>query len=64
MDLQPGDWVKTESGEVGKVVQISRLTVFVAVPQPGQADRMLALLESELSKTNPPTKRGTRAGDS
>jgi hypothetical protein len=64
MDLQPGDWVRTESGEVGKVVHISRLTVFVAVPQPGQADRMLALRESELEKTEPPTKRGASEGDS
>lgn len=30
LTLQPGDWVQTDSGEVGRVVHISRLTVFVA----------------------------------
>ena len=30
MELKRDDWVKTESGEVGKVVHISRLTIFVA----------------------------------
>jgi hypothetical protein len=50
MDLQPGDWVKTERGEVGKVVHISRLTVFVALPDPPKPDRIEAFLEGQLQK--------------
>ena len=50
MKLQPGDWVKTNRGEVGKVVHISRLTVFVALPDPPKPDRIEAFLESQLQK--------------
>jgi len=50
MALQPGDWVKTESGEIGKVAFISRLTVFVTIISPGEEDRMCAFLESQLTK--------------
>jgi hypothetical protein len=53
MTLQIGDWVKTESGEVGKIVHISRLTVFVAIPDPPNPDRVEAFLESQLTKTDP-----------
>jgi hypothetical protein len=52
--LQAGDDVRTESGEVGKVVHISQLTVFVAIRDPGQPERMLAFLESQLTKVEPP----------
>ncbi len=52
MALQPGDCVQTESGEVGKVVHISRLTVFVAFALPGHADRVSAYLESQLTKVD------------
>jgi hypothetical protein len=48
--------VRTEAGEVGKVVHISRLTVFVAFEVPGIADRTLAFLESQLTKTDPPSR--------
>ena len=51
MELQAGEWVKTESGEVGKVVHTSRLTVFVAIPDPPKADRVEAFLESQLTRT-------------
>ena len=54
MDLQPGDCVRTDSGEVGKVVHISRLTVFVALPDAGKVDRIEAFLESQLGKITPP----------
>ena len=54
MTLRVGDWVKTESGEVGKVVHISRLTVFVAITVPGKEDRMDAHLESALTKIEQP----------
>jgi len=53
MTLQAGDWVRKDSGEVGKVVHISRLTVFVAISVPGKPDRILAFLESQLTKVDP-----------
>jgi preprotein translocase subunit YajC len=52
--LQRGDYVQTESGEVGKVVHISRMTVFVVLSDPGKTDRIEAFLESQLTKSNPP----------
>jgi hypothetical protein len=57
VELQRGDQVKTESGEVGLVVHISRLTVFVAFSMRGQADRVDAFLESHLAKINWPDQR-------
>ena len=54
LQLNPGDRVRTESGEIGKVVHISRLSVFVALPVDGEADRIEAFLESTLSKLEPP----------
>jgi hypothetical protein len=54
MTLQSGDWVKSVTGEVGKVVHTSRLTVFVAFPVPGQPDKLLAILDSQLTKIDPP----------
>jgi hypothetical protein len=56
MELQPGDYVKTNSGDVGKVVHISRLTVFVAFPFPGRDDLVQAYLESQLTKIEPPER--------
>jgi hypothetical protein len=57
MQLQTGNWVETESGQVGKVVHISRLTVFVAVPVTGKVDRLEAFREDQLTKTKPPGNR-------
>ena len=54
MELKRDDWVKTESGEVGKVVHISRLTVFVAHLVPCKEDRIEAYLESQLTKIERP----------
>ena len=56
MELKSGDWVRTESGEVGRVVHISRLTVFVAVPVAGKEDRVGAYLQSQLKKIAPPDR--------
>lgn len=55
MALMPGDSVRTESGEVGKVVHIDRLTVFVTFLVPGKSDRMEAFLESQLTTVDPPS---------
>ena len=49
VELQRGDRAKTESGEVGKVVHISRLTVFVAFDVAGN-QRVEAFLECQLTK--------------
>ena len=54
MDLRPNDYVKTQSGDVGKLVHISRLTVFVAFPIPGKGDLVQAYLESQLTKVDRP----------
>ena len=54
MELQSGDWVKTEAGHVGKVVHISRLTVFVALLVPYQEQRIEAFLASQLRRTERP----------
>lgn len=54
MKLQSGDWVKTDSGETGQVLHISKLTVFVVLPNPPKEDRVEAFLESELTKIDPP----------
>jgi hypothetical protein len=56
MELKAGEWVKTESGEVGKIVHISRLTVFVALPDPPKPDRVEAFLESQLSRVERPDR--------
>jgi preprotein translocase subunit YajC len=54
MDLQPGDCVRIESGEIGKVVHVSRLTVFVALAANNKTDSVKAFLESQLTKVPPP----------
>jgi hypothetical protein len=54
MDLQCGEWVRIDSGEVGRIVYISRLTIFVAFTVPGTNDRIDAFLESQLTRTDPP----------
>jgi hypothetical protein len=54
MALKPGDIIRTEAGEVGKVVHIDRLTVFVTFTGPSALDRMEAFLESQLTKLDEP----------
>jgi hypothetical protein len=54
VDLQRGDYVRTERGDVGKVTHISRMTVFVIIPDPGRTDRIEAFLESQLTKIDRP----------
>ena len=49
-DVAIGAWVRTEKDEVGKVIHISRLTVFVALPNHPKPDRVEAFLESQLTK--------------
>jgi preprotein translocase subunit YajC len=56
MELERGNWVRTESGEVGKVVHISRLTVFMAFEVAGN-ERVEAFLESQLTKVDRPDNK-------
>jgi preprotein translocase subunit YajC len=54
MELKPGDCVRTESGEEGKVVHIDRLTVFVRFVTPDQPHDIRAFLKSTLTRIEPP----------
>ena len=54
MNLQPGDWVRTESGEVGTVVHIARLSVFVRLHVEQIPENVRAFLESELTRIDAP----------
>ena len=57
MRLQRDDWVKTVAGKVGKVVHISKITVFVAFEVPGDEDRIEAFLEGQLTKVERPERK-------
>jgi hypothetical protein len=55
MELQRGDKVRTEAGEVGEVLHVSRLTVFVMFAPPDRGEpRVEAFLESQLSRADAP----------
>jgi hypothetical protein len=56
MTLKTGYWVKAERGEVGKIVPISRLMEFVALPDAPKPDSVKAFLESQLTKTERPDR--------
>ena len=56
MELKPDDWVRTEKDEIGKVVHISRLTVFVALSNYPKDDRVEAYREGALTKIVRPTR--------
>ena len=53
MKLRKGDWVRTEKGEVGKVVLISRLTAFVEVKSADNQSRIISCLASQLTRIDP-----------
>ena len=54
MTLQPGDWVRAETGEVGKVVHIARLSVFVQIEGESKESTLKAFLQSQLTRIDPP----------
>jgi hypothetical protein len=56
MHLQPGDWVRSESGEIGRVVHTARLSVFVRIEEGPQAEHVQAFLLSQLTRIEPPQK--------
>ena len=49
-----GEWVRTESGEVGRVVHTARLTVFVQMESDPTEATVKAFLESQLTRIEPP----------
>jgi hypothetical protein len=49
-----GDRVRTETGEVGKIVHIARLTVFVQLDSEPDDASLKAFLMSQLTKIDPP----------
>jgi hypothetical protein len=49
-----GEWVRTDSGEVGKVVYTARLTVFVQLEGDPADATVKAFLESQLTRIEPP----------
>ena len=49
-----GDRVRTETGEVGKIVHIARLTVFVQLELEPDDASLKAFLMSQLTKLDPP----------
>jgi preprotein translocase subunit YajC len=54
--LKTGDWVRTRSGQTGKVVLISRLSAFVEVKD-SETTRTMTFLLSELTRVDPPSER-------
>ena len=59
MELQKGDWVRTEKGELGKVVMISRVTAFVEFNVVDKGPMIISYLASQLTKIDPPKRAGT-----
>ena len=49
MNIKRDDWVRTEWDEVGRVVHVSQLKVFVALPK-SSVNRIEAYQESHLTK--------------
>jgi hypothetical protein len=60
MQLQAGDWVRTEDGKEGVIVMISRLSAFVKLNDK-QASKTVSKLLSQLTKIEP---REKQPGDS
>lgn len=53
--LRVGDWVRTASGDEGRVDMLSRLSAFIefgSTPNSGRCN----YLQSELTKIDPPTR--------
>jgi hypothetical protein len=52
--LETGDWVKTDSGELGKVIVIDHLAAFIEFKPPGEDGIIKHLLISTLTRVGPP----------
>ena len=51
--LQPSDWVRTDSGAVGQIVLVDRLTAFVDIQQ-DDSSYIATFLVSKLTKFDEP----------
>lgn len=67
MQVQAGDWVQTESGEVGYVVHTFHLSAFVRLEEDADDASLKAFLVSQLTRIDPPGQQPTfhapRKGD-
>jgi hypothetical protein len=59
MELQNGDWVRTEKGEVCQVVMMSRLSACVEFNVVDQDPLEVSYLTSQLTKIDPPKEAGS-----
>ena len=57
MELQKGDWVRTETGNLGRVVVIYQVSAFVELHYEGRASSVVNYLASQLTKIDPPTDK-------
>ena len=60
MQLQNGDWVRTEEGKEGKVVLVSRQTAFVEIWE-GNTTKQYSYLLSQLTKIAPPQEENQQS---
>ena len=54
MYLQEGDWVRTEKGEIGKILHVYRLSAFVDLKGQDNDQDIKSFLLSTLTKVEPP----------
>ena len=54
MTLEPGDVVRTVSGEIGRIVHFARLTVFLQMESEDKDATLKAFLMSDVTKIEPP----------
>ena len=62
MEPREGDWVRTERGEVGKIIHVNRLTAFVDFNHNSphrKPEDIQAHLLSQLTKIEPPEQTHT-----
>lgn len=57
MEMRWGDWVRTDSGEVGRTIYIAELTAFVQLIDTPQPDGVRAYLTSSLTVSDEPAGR-------
>ncbi len=53
MTLKKGDWVRTDTGEEGKIVLVNRVSAFVEIPGEGKDALLVSYLISRLTKIVP-----------
>lgn len=59
MELQPGDLVRADTGEVGRVVHTVRMSVFIQIEGESTDSTLRAFLMSRLTKIEPPPAEGS-----